>query len=505
MTAPTNVPNDSNEIKNTTTSSNAPASTTATTATATTATAVTMLPPDTANSMMASFGVNNAQAGGDQSMDVDELERLLMGDTGDEHGGFDLTNEIDIESLTNSGFFSNFSGFMGSDPQLPISFPAQVLKPRATLTGHTNKVATCAFSISGRWLASAGHDKKILLWSFANGQLQHTLTGHSGHINSARFSPDTRDLLATASYDKTVRIWHSINGTQPECAMIYNGHQGNVTAVDFCSIPNSDMCYSVDAEGELQVWSINTGLRSKTIRLQSSGSSKYTGYSSNPLRSRPGHGSIVAVAQATMLIIIDVNQCPDGLVTSSNTGVRVLSTPHQKNIGQLDWSLDAVYLVTASEDAVCVWDATTFKPLHTQTAQTGKIASCCFVSEPVTNGNGNAITTTTSRIAFGEYESIYLWRFRDTLTSTTTTTTTTATNGFGTSNERNDTKGQVDTPALSVTTVQSGMVNCLAPLIALKEDGSGTFAVCLASGSGHRDSNLKLWDVLDQRPTTTSI
>jgi hypothetical protein len=49
------------------------------------------------------------------------------------------------------------------------------------------------------------------------------------------------------------------------------------------------------------------------------------------------------------------------------------------------------------------------------------------------------------------------------------------------------------------------MVNCLASLIALKEDGSGKFTVCLASGSGHRDSNLKFWDVLDQPTTATTI
>ncbi|KAI9595689.1 hypothetical protein BDF19DRAFT_61857 [Syncephalis fuscata] len=184
------------------------------------------------------------------------------------------------------------------------------------------------------------------------------------------------------------------------------------------------------------------------------------------------------------------------------------SYTHQKNIGQLDWSPDGIYLVTASEDAVCVWDAATLKPLHTQPAQTGKIASCCFVSDPIMNNNNNRSSNgpvpipSTSRIAFGEYESIYLWRFRDTLTSSAQHSSTASTNGvyMNGGGQASDMKDSRDTPALTLTTVQSGMVNCLAPLITLSEDGSGTLSICLASGSGHRDSNLKLWDVLDHQP-----
>ncbi|KAI9595688.1 WD40-repeat-containing domain protein [Syncephalis fuscata] len=234
----------------------ATATATTTSTASTTTSTVPMMPDHAMNAAVMPFNMQGTNQPDDRSMDVDELERLMMGDPGDDHGGFDLTNDIDMDALANSGFFSNFSGFMGSDAQLSHSLPAQVLRPKATLSGHTNKVATCTFSTSGRWLASAGHDKKVMIWSSTGGQLQHTLTGHSGHINSARFSPDTRDLLVTASYDKTVRVWHAINGPQPECAITYSGHQGSVTAVDFCPVPNSDQCYSVDAEGELQVWSM---------------------------------------------------------------------------------------------------------------------------------------------------------------------------------------------------------------------------------------------------------
>ncbi|RKP25556.1 WD40-repeat-containing domain protein [Syncephalis pseudoplumigaleata] len=452
------------------------------------------------SNMIASFNAQSMSGMVDERhMDVNELERFMLGDAADEQGGLALANENDMELYANSGYISNLNGFLGSDAQLAVSLPAPVLRPRATLAGHTNKVVACAFSTSGRWLASAGHDKQVLLWSAPHGQLRHTLVGHAGTINTARFSPDERDLLATTSYDKTVRVWRGIHddsdggGPSPECAIVYHGHRGNVTAADFCPLPNGDLCYSVDAEGELHAWSISTGMRSKTIHLQSGGSSKYAAYSSNPLRSRPGSGSVVAVAQATMLMIIDVGACPDGvaLITSS-TGARVLSTPHQKHIGQLDWSPDGIYLVTASEDAVCVWDAVTFKPLHVQPAQTGKIASCCFVAEPIVDGGG----TITSRIAFGEYESIYLWRFHDAMLTTADSQSSTSMAGGQDDGAR---RRRPHTPALALTTVPSGMVNCLAPLITLADDGSGTFAVCLASGSGHRDANLKLWDVLDHQ------
>ncbi|RKP09008.1 WD40-repeat-containing domain protein, partial [Thamnocephalis sphaerospora] len=125
-----------------------------------------------------------------------------------------------------------------------------------TLVGHTNKVLACAFSASNRWLASVGHDRKVIIWSANNGQLLYDLPGHSNQVTSVRFSPDARDLLATASYDKSVRIWRGLGaGTAPECAIVFSGHTHSVTALDW----SPDGAYLVTAsEDAVCVWDAAT-------------------------------------------------------------------------------------------------------------------------------------------------------------------------------------------------------------------------------------------------------
>lgn len=61
-------------------------------------------------------------------------------------------------------------------------------------------------SPDGRYLASAGDDGLVLLWSLATGLRIKTFHGHTAPINSLAFSNESTVLVSGAA-DDTVRVW----------------------------------------------------------------------------------------------------------------------------------------------------------------------------------------------------------------------------------------------------------------------------------------------------------
>ena len=65
--------------------------------------------------------------------------------------------------------------------------------------------------LSGKLLATGCMDGVARLWS-RDGELKHTLAGHSESIFSLRFDADAKQLL-TGSYDRTVAVWDVASGS----------------------------------------------------------------------------------------------------------------------------------------------------------------------------------------------------------------------------------------------------------------------------------------------------
>jgi WD40 repeat protein len=120
---------------------------------------------------------------------------------------------------------------------------------------HSEAVYEARFSLDGLRLASAGWDKRIILWdltlkddrkgSLASGD--KVLDGHTGEVISIDFSPDGL-YLASGSYDKTIRIWDAVKG---ELVREITAHSDPVTSVRFL---NQDIIASTSFDKTIKFW-----------------------------------------------------------------------------------------------------------------------------------------------------------------------------------------------------------------------------------------------------------
>lgn len=75
-----------------------------------------------------------------------------------------------------------------------------------TLSAHTGRVTTMAFSSDQSTLASGGSDATIRVWNLDTTQLKHTLKGHNEALSELAFSHDGK-LLASVDKRGGVKLW----------------------------------------------------------------------------------------------------------------------------------------------------------------------------------------------------------------------------------------------------------------------------------------------------------
>jgi WD40 repeat protein len=230
-------------------------------------------------------GAADTGANGDMGMNFD-LEKFVMEDSGDfaelsdmfagddEGGDSNMLMAAEGNDMDpfGGGFLASMGGGTGVDANAATHTNGQPIQLYCDLQGHTTKVSTCTFTLDGSWLASAGHDKKVLVWNVAEKKLALSLEGHSNQVTNARFSPDNRNYLATGSYDKSLRIWDVgaalSSGSMSVQAINKFDCKTQVTAVDF-SPDRPEIVCSLDAEGELKVWNLTNSQCEKIIRMVS--------------------------------------------------------------------------------------------------------------------------------------------------------------------------------------------------------------------------------------------
>ena len=75
-----------------------------------------------------------------------------------------------------------------------------------TLAGHSDYVASVAYSPDGTKIISGSEDNTIKIWDANTGECLKTLEGHSFPVRSVAYSPDGTKIIS-GSLDYTIKIW----------------------------------------------------------------------------------------------------------------------------------------------------------------------------------------------------------------------------------------------------------------------------------------------------------
>ncbi len=86
-------------------------------------------------------------------------------------------------------------------------------KQLRTFQAHRDTLYAAELSPQGKLLATAGYDRKIILWDANSGKQLRTLAGHNDAIYDLAFNNDG-SVLASASGDETVKVWRTRDGVR---------------------------------------------------------------------------------------------------------------------------------------------------------------------------------------------------------------------------------------------------------------------------------------------------
>lgn len=142
-----------------------------------------------------------------------------------------------------------------------------VTHERRLLKGHEGWVLNGAFSPDGRQLVTVSTDRSARLWDLATEDVQ-VLRGHNSAFRTFTFTPDSRHLI-TADAEGEVRVWSALAPTE----QIFRGHQSDFIEARF--LPDGRLA-SAGEDGQLNLWTPATGQRVALTEAGSGGSLNVT-------------------------------------------------------------------------------------------------------------------------------------------------------------------------------------------------------------------------------------
>lgn len=124
--------------------------------------------------------------------------------------------------------------------------------------GHTGNILTVAVSPSGKYVATGGEDRKLIIWDAETLTPMKTFTQHRAAVSGLSFTRhisanSSGEQLFSGSFDRTIKTWSLSGGGHAYVETLF-GHQDNVTSV---ASMMTDQCVSVGARDRTaRLWKV---------------------------------------------------------------------------------------------------------------------------------------------------------------------------------------------------------------------------------------------------------
>ncbi|MFE4668192.1 hypothetical protein ACFRI7_29815 [Streptomyces sp. NPDC056716] len=188
------------------------------------------------------------------------LSTLSVGFTGHSHSVHTVAVSPDGRTLATAGDDRRIILWNLTEPRRPVQL--------AVLGDLPDSAHALTFGPGGDTLLGAGRDRTIRVWDVSRPHrpalLSQTPTGHDDIIFSAALSPDGR-TAATGSYDHTVRLWDLTDPARPRFLASLAGHSLNVKPVAFS--PDGRTLASGSDDRTVRLWDVTDPRRASTIAV----------------------------------------------------------------------------------------------------------------------------------------------------------------------------------------------------------------------------------------------